>query len=101
MQNETMTTEKNMTTGNTPNIGRKRKRKRITLAELRKFFGNRCDYYGITEAQIIRRHGKARICEARILIVKDMYEAGAKTWQIQEIIPRDHTTLTYFRRKEM
>lgn len=73
----------------------------MTLAELRRMFDKLCVEYDVTPEQIIRRHGKAKISEARTLIMQEMRRHGAKVWQIQEIIPRDQTTIRHLLRLKL
>lgn len=67
----------------------------MTLAELRRMFDRLCKEHDVTQNQIIRPHGNARIREARTLIMQEMRRNGAKVWQIQYVIPRDQTTIRH------
>lgn len=71
----------------------------MTLAEARRLFDALCKDNGVKQSQIIRRRGLPKICEARIRIIQDLHAAGAKVWQIKEIIPRDETTIRHSIRK--
>lgn len=73
----------------------------MTLHEIKELFFKLCTKHGADPNKMIRRTRMAHECEQRILIIKDMYAAGAKTWQIQKIIPRDESTLRHARRKVM
>jgi len=83
--------------GNTQ--GTSAKKNKLTLAQAQVLFIELCLQYEVDPMKIIRRSRNAKVCEARILIIKDMYKAGARTWQIKEIIPRDDSTLRYSRNK--
>jgi len=73
----------------------------MNLAEVRELFHKLCVQHNIEPQKIILKHGVSKVREARALIIKAMYEAGAKTWQIKEIIPRDDSTLWHARKKVM
>jgi len=73
----------------------------MNLAEVRELFHKLCVQHGVEPQKIIRKHGVSKVREARVLIIQEMYEAGAKTWQIKEIIPRDDSTLWHARKKVM
>ena len=71
----------------------------MILDEALTLFKSLCVKHKADPIRMIRRTRNAMECEQRILIIKDMYEAGAKTWQIRKIIPRDESTLRHARKK--
>ena len=73
----------------------------MTTLEAKELFHALCLKYKVDPRKVIRRGRNSIVCEARMLIIKDLYAAGVKTGQIRQIIPRDPSTLWYARRKVM
>lgn len=73
----------------------------MNVQKVKELFFSLCIKHDIDPLKIIRRHGTADVREKRMLIVREMYEAGAKTWQIKEIIPRDSSTLWHAKNKKL